>query len=255
MKSIGYLIILPIAVYVLLCLYLYLVQRSMLYYPTMETRRADAKQFHLTNDHHSLKIWHVDRKSQKALLYFGGNAEDVSGSIGYISKLFPDHDIYLANYRGYGGSSGVPSESAILSDAVALYDFLANTHSDMIAMGRSLGSGVAVHIASSRPVDKLILITPYDSMVNVARHYYPFMPVGLLLKDRYDSLAKVEMVQIPTLILIAEHDEVIPRKNSMNLALAMSAVGTDVRVIGGAGHNDIELSSQFHEAISSFIAE
>ena len=179
LKQLCWFFLLPIGVYIVLCFCLFLVQRSILYYPTSATTRADATPLFLTNENHNLKIWHVDRSADKALIYFGGNAEDVSGSVGYLKALFPNHDLYLANYRGYGGSSGSPSEQALFSDAVALYDHISGKYGEKIVKGRSLGSGVAIQLATERDVDKLILVTPYDSMVNVARYYYPFLPVSV----------------------------------------------------------------------------
>ena len=227
----------------------------MLYFPTAGNSRADAEAFLLHNGEQILKIWHVGRGKGKALLYFGGNAEDVAGSIMYLKDLFPDHDLYLANYRGYGGSSGSPSEQALYEDGLALFDEIREKHDEIWVKGRSLGSGVALYLAARRAVDRLILITPYDSMTNVASHHYPFLPVSLLLKDRYDSLSMTGEVNVPTLMLIAEHDEVIPRVLSDNLAAHLPVSTTTTVVIGGATHNDIEQYRQYQIAILEFTGQ
>lgn len=246
-------LLLPIGGYALICITLYLLQRTMLYFPTPAVTKANAGVFLLSNGEHLLKIWHVDRASDKALIYFGGNAEDVAGSIASFTELYPDHDLYLANYRGYGGSTGSPSEAALLSDGLALFDAIRNKHGVITVKGRSLGTGVALHLAAERPVDSLILVTPYDSMTRVAGHHYPFLPVSLLLKDRYDSLSMTGQVNIPILVLTAEHDEVIPRSNSDNLTAHLPVSSTTAVTIAGAGHNNVEQFGQYTVAIREFL--
>ncbi|MFM2003805.1 MAG: hypothetical protein RI963_3231, partial [Planctomycetota bacterium] len=110
-----------------------------------------------------------------AVIYFGGNAEEVDRSADDYAAAFPRHAIYLMNYRGYGGSQGGPSKAALHRDAAALYEYVASRHGTIVVIGRSLGSGVAVRLAVSNRVDRLILITPFDSIVNVARGLFPFL--------------------------------------------------------------------------------
>ena len=245
---------LPLAAYLLLCLVLFLGQRSMLYYPTPAIAKADASPLFLSNGNHNLKIWFVDRSADKALIYFGGNAENVAGSISYLSDIFSDYDLYLPNYRGYGGSSGSPTEQALISDALLLYDHIGDRYSEISVKGRSLGSGVAVQLAADRDVGRLILVTPYDSMVNAAKHHYPYMPVSLLLKDKYDSAGRAGKITRPALLLVAEYDEIIPRKSSENLAKALPEETTVTEVISSATHNDIEQSPQYNRAIGRFLS-
>jgi pimeloyl-ACP methyl ester carboxylesterase len=157
------------------------------------------------------------------------------------------------NYRGYGGSTGSPSEGALFSDAVALYDEVADTHKEVIVMGRSLGTGVAVYLAESRPVKALILVTPYESMVALARHYYPFLPVNPLLKDRYESHRRAPRIEVPILALMAERDEVIPAKISSGLVAAFNPGTVEEVVIEGAGHNTIQEYEKYHLSIKNFM--
>ncbi len=121
------------------------------------------------------------------VIYFGGNAEDVSQDIPDLVKAFPDRATYLLHYPSYGGSPGSPSQKAIFAEALALFDFVHAEHADTVVIGRSLGSGVAVWTASQRPVSRLLLITPFESLGDVAQHAYPFLPVRWLLLDRYES--------------------------------------------------------------------
>lgn len=253
LKSLGIILLAGFAVYGLLCGYLYLIQRSILYYPTPPTKSTKVDSFTYISDNHALEVFIARRHTSQAVVYFGGNAEDVSLSVDTLALLFPDHTIFLPSYRGYGNSEGKPSEKALLTDGLKLYDQLSKEYPDITLFGRSLGSGIAVHIASRRPVTSLILATPYDSLTNVASHYYPFIPVRLLLHDRFDSLGKAHSIDIPTLVLIAEHDEVIPRRNSEQLAAALKKDKTTITVIPGTNHNTIDLSPAYRQAIQTFM--
>lgn len=248
-----WIIFLAFMVYLSLCAWLYLRQRSILYYPTPSVTTDEAQVIWLSNDDQSLKVWYAPGNNDgRAIIYFGGNAEDVSLNISQFIRLFPQHSIYLHNYRGYGGSTGTASEAAFFSDAVALYDHIRPKYSNITVMGRSLGSGVAVYLAAEKEVSRLVLVTPYDNMVNLARGYYPFVPVSLLLEDRFDSLGRVGGLDIPTLLLIAEYDEVIPRKRADSLLLAIKPDMIMAEIITGAGHNNIGSYPQYEKALSTF---
>ena len=238
--------------YILFCALLYSRQRSMLYYPVPESR-ANAEVIRIDNGDVSLKNWHVPGEGKKALLYFGGNAEDVTGNIAQFRKVFPNIDLFLHNYRGYGGSSGRPTEEGLYADSTALYDHIADAFDEIIVMGRSLGTGVAVYLASERSVEKLILVTPYDSMVKLASSHYPFVPVEPLLKDRYESASRIPSIKEEILVLIAEHDEVIPRKRSDALVSAIDPQQATVRVISSANHNSIQMFPEYETALREFV--
>ena len=239
--------------YLAMCVFLYSRQRSMIYYPTYPTNSGEAEVIWLSHQGQSLKVWHIPGSSDRALIYFGGNAEDVAMNIPQFKRLFPEYSIYLHNYRGYGGSTGSTSEAALFSDAAALYDHIRTKHREIVLVGRSLGSGVAVFLASEEKVSRLVLVTPFDSMVNLARGYYWLVPVSLLLKDKFDSLSRVARLATPTLVLIAEHDEVIPRKRADALVSALKPEMTRVEVIEGAGHNTIGSYPQYEKALTTFL--
>jgi len=236
-----------------ICVFLYVSQRSMLYYPVPAVNAPLAEVYWLNNDGLRLKIWRLGRGNDRALFYFGGNAENVALNLPQFARLFPDYDVFLMNYRGYGGSTGQPTESGLCGDAEALYDAVAAEYRFVAAIGRSLGTGIATHLASTRPLDKLVLVTPYDSMVNLASSYYPFIPVRLLLKDRYDSTGKAAVLRIPVLVVIAELDEVIPRRVSDALVAVLDPGRTSVAVIAGAGHNSIGEFADYEQRLSSFL--
>lgn len=247
-------LLLSSAAYVALCSVMYALQRSMIYFPTPEVQTDEAQAFRLINEGLSLKVWTTSEKSNKALIYFGGNNEDVSGNIGKYKQLFPDHTVYLHNYRGYGGSEGKPTEEGFFADALALYDHLAEEHDSIDVLGRSLGTGVAVYLASERNVENLALVTPYDSITNVAAGQYPYLPVRQLLKDRFDSLARAGRLSANTLLLIAENDELIPTRLSHKLAAALDPAHTRVITVGGVDHNSICQSPSYDRELYSFFS-
>ena len=178
-----------VLVYLGFGLYLYLAQRSFMYFPVPERDASDVRAEYLTNAGESLKLWVLGPESDQAVIYFGGNAEDVYLNVAGFRAALPAHTSYLVNYRGYGGSSGAPTEQNLFSDALRIYDVLRDRHQRIAVIGRSLGSGVAAYLASRREVDRLVLITPHDSALALAKSMYPVYPVSLLLKDRYDSVA------------------------------------------------------------------
>lgn len=236
------------------CLLLYFKQRSLLYYPVPEVTSGEAEFFYLENGDERLKVWHIPGDSGRAIIYFGGNAEDVSGSIAPFKDIFPNFSIYLLNYRGYGGSSGSPSESALLSDSLLLYDHVRKSCRSVTVIGRSLGTGVGVYLASMRTIEKLVLVTPYDSMARLAASYYPFIPVALLMEDTYESYRWAERIEVPTMVLIAERDEVIPRKRCDSLVSVLNDDITEVSVIKGANHNTIGMFPEYNVLLRTFIA-
>lgn len=245
-------VLLFLAVYLAVCAALFILQRRMLYYPTPAVTTSEAEVIWLKSGDQNLKVWHVRGAGNRALLYFGGNAEDVALNIPRFRQLFPEHSIYLLNYRGYGGSSGSPTENGLFDDSRALYSLAAQSHTEIDVIGRSLGTGVAVYLASNRPVRRLALVTPYDSMTSLASAFYPYLPVPWLLRDRYDSLGRADSLSVQTLILVAEHDEVIPRTRTEALIAALRPENTRVRIIAAAGHNTIGNSPSYEQALTDF---
>ena len=162
-------------IYLTLCTALFSFQRSLIYFPQPRALSPGTSMFTLPVDGANLVVTTrplqgltQDRQAKGALIYFGGNAEDVSYSLPGLAAAFPGHAVYLMHYRGYGGSTGAPSEAALIADALALFDKVYSEHKNIVVVGRSLGSGVAVQLASRRPVARLVLVTPYDSIAEIA---------------------------------------------------------------------------------------
>ena len=239
--------------YLGLGLYLYVAQRSFMYFPVAGHDAPDARAEYLANGDASIKLWVLGPDSDRAIVYFGGNAEDVYYSAGDFRAALPGFTTYLVNYRGYGGSSGSPTEATLFSDALRIYDEVRQRHAQVAVIGRSLGSGVAAYLASQRDVDRLILVTPADSALALAQGMYPMYPVSLLLKDRYESVKYAPGIQAPTLIVMAEHDRVIPRKHSIRLAEAFRPGLAEQLVIPNAGHNGLSGHPQYWQAFDRFL--
>jgi uncharacterized protein len=249
MRYVVRLIVTALVVYAGICLGLYLMQRSLVYSPQSRSYGSPEQRLILEVADAQLVISTIPHAGPRAIIYFGGNAEDVSGNLVSFAEAFPDHAIYLMHYRGYGGSSGSPSESALQADALALFDYVHLEHADIAVAGRSLGSGIAVQLASQRPLQHLILVTPYDSVLAIAAQQFPYVPVRWLLKDRYESWRHAPKVATPTLVIQAELDEVIPAQNTERLVGAFRKQIVKRVVLPGVGHNDIGYSDRYLEVI------
>lgn len=238
--------------YTLMCAFLYIKQRDLLYFPTPENEHVNALALWMQNGQQRLKVWQFN-EGEKAIIYFGGNAESVEYNIPDFTRALNGYTVYLVNYRGYGGSSGFPSEQGLFEDALFIYDEIKMKHSSITLIGRSLGSGVACFLASERQVDKLVLMTPYDSIKNLAQSHYPIFPVKWLLKDSFDSVSRAGSITNPVLMLMAENDNVIPLKHSQNLMQAFPSVLVESHIIKGTGHNDITNSAETFEYLKRFL--
>lgn len=233
--------------------YLYAIQDSFFYYP-VEKINTNLDEDIFEHQDQKIRVTVVNRGQAKALMYFGGNAEDVDYNVEPFADLFPEYTVYLVKYRGYGGSSGEPSEQAFYADALFIADMLAEEHSSISVIGRSLGSAVATYLAANRSIDKLVLVTPFDSAKSVAQSLWPLYPVGLLLKEGYDSLSRVEQISAKTMLIAAEQDEVIDMALSKRLAHAFGS-RANFYVIAEAGHNDLSLYPEYHDLLKQFLEE
>lgn len=221
------------------CAALFFFQRSLIYFPQPSMQGATAPRMQLPVEGAQLQISVRPRTGPDALIYFGGNAEDVSASLPSFSTAFPNHAVYLMHYRGYGGSSGAPSERALQADALKLFDKVRALHPNVVVVGRSLGTGVAVRLATQRPVSRLVLVTPYDSLEDLAAAQIPVFPVRWLLSDKYQSGRYAPLVAAPTTLVAAEHDEVIPRWSTDRLHARFGQGMARLIVLPGTGHNTI----------------
>lgn len=237
--------------YATFCIALFAYQRSLIYFPQPREVKTPQSTMILSVEDAELLVTVRPHAGPKAIIYFGGNAEDVSLNLPSFEKSFPDHALYFLHYRGYGGSSGSPSEEAIQLDALALFDKVRIEHPDIAIIGRSLGTGVAVRLSSQRPASRLILVTPYDSLQEIAASQFPYAPVKWLLRDKYDSGKYAPKITIPTAIVAAENDEVIPSTSTKKLFERFGKGVASMRIIPATGHNTISTSSEYLAAIQA----
>lgn len=237
MRLVLPLLLIALAVYAAVCALVFSRQRSMIYFPqafeggTVLALGGGAR----------VGVTLHEQAGPSAVIYFGGNAEAVGYSLPELQAAFPGQSLYLMHYRGYGATPGEPTEAGLFADALALYEHVRAQHPQVTLVGRSLGSGIATRLASVQPIDRLVLVTPYDSMASAASHHFPWLPVRLLLRDRYDSASYAAKVNAPTTILVAERDEVIPRASSEALYRSFRPGLATFHLVPGVGHNDISL--------------
>jgi pimeloyl-ACP methyl ester carboxylesterase len=189
------------------------------------------------------------------VLGFGGNAWNGQDVTEYLHELYPEHDVIAFHYRGYRPSSGAPSGAALIADAPLVYD-AAVRHvrpARVIAIGFSIGTGVAAQLAQRRKLDGLILVTPFDSLKAVAQSMMPWIPIGPFFGHEIDAVASLSKAEVPVAIISAERDEIVPRERTDALRQKVRNLVFD-RTIARAGHNDIYARSDFHEAMHEALA-
>lgn len=261
-KMIVEILVLLLVVFFGASVLLYLFQDRMIFFPQPTapdiTVRYQAQAIRFSRGAVTLSGWFFKNDigpDRPLIVYYGGNAEDVALNIFDLKRFATDSFLFM-NYRGYGGSQGRPSEQALVDDALFVLDRVlrdaAIDPAHVVLMGRSLGSGVAVQVAARQPVGGVILVTPFDSLVNVARAHYPVFPVGRLLRHRFESASLAPHIRVPALFLVAADDRVVPPR----FAAALKAVwGGPARLVSLADtdHNTIETSPRYWETINAFL--
>lgn len=249
-------------IYMIICIYMFRQQKQLLYFPQIEnrnfTRQFSEQEVNFVNDDVRLHGWmqlsSVDINNP-LVIYYGGNGSEVS----YNQQWFKNigiRNFLLLNYRGYGRSEGEPDESKLKSDALFIFDKVTKENAidpdSVILMGRSLGSGVATYVASQRKVKKVVLITPYDSLVKVAGSHYPALPVSLLMNQRFESDVLASSIDVPVLCLIAEEDKIIPPVHAHNVCEAWKGEKS-ISLIKNVGHTNIIKHPEFYRSIKMFV--
>jgi pimeloyl-ACP methyl ester carboxylesterase len=197
----------------------------------------------------------VETDGAPLLLGFGGNSWNAQTMVLMLHRLFPDRSVIGFYYRGYRPSSGSPSPEALLSDSLVVFDHLRQTQpsKSIITVGFSIGSSVAAYLARHRPVEGLILVTPFDSVEALARDLYWWAPVSLLFRHRMPTIEFVRDSLVPTAVLTAEHDAIVPARRSGPLRTAIRNLVFQ-RVIE-AGHNNIYDRPAFVAAMQEALAK
>jgi len=260
------LLIAAISIYLALCAFMYFAQRSLMYFPDRaRTLPADAglpeakEEKLVTADGETIIVWHIPPRDETkpVVVYFHGNG----GALNLRARRFAalaSQGIGVAgvSYRGYGGSSGSPSEAGLIADGVAAYEFAAKhyTAARVALWGESLGTGVAVAVASEAPVAKLVLETPFTSAAEVGASVYPFLPVRWLMKDQFRSDLRIQNVKAPVLILHGERDSVVPIRFGERLFGMIAGEKKFMRFPGGE-HYDLDRHGGLKAAIEFLAAK
>lgn len=262
-KTLRYIFLTLIIPLLAISIMVYSLQNNLIFFPAPLEENAphlvhfQENEIFLKHSDVELHGWVLNPGGEKIIFYYGGNAEEVSYNLKDFNR-FNDFTIVLINYRGYGKSEGTPSQESLYSDALFVYDYFNNKseykNAEYIVMGRSLGSAVATYVAGKRRINKQILITPFDSIKEVAKHYYPFLPISLLLRHPFDSVQNLQGKKIPTLILVAEKDEVIPYGNTKTLIKNLADSALEIK-IENAGHNSIQSFPDYWESIKEFLGK
>jgi fermentation-respiration switch protein FrsA (DUF1100 family) len=220
--------------------FLYFPTRSLAATPETYGLRAD-ELFVETEDSVRLHGWWIKGVGGRALLFFHGNAGNISDRLDR-ARILNERlglDVFLVDYRGYGQSTGEPSEEGLYRDARAIYDTVAGrgfSPNRIVVFGESLGSAVAIQLAIDRPCVGVILETPFLSVPAMARKHYPFVPT-FLIRSRFDNERKIVSVAPPKLFLIAERDEIVPAGHGRRL-FELAPEPKTLFEIPGASHND-----------------
>lgn len=225
-----------------------------LVYPRHGTRVAPDPAMHeVVVDGAVLRGWVVNPDRDRVLLYFGGNGERLDPWQEVMARRFPRHTTYLMAYRGYGASEGRPSQPALTADAVALVDHVRVRHpgAPVDVIGRSLGSGVAVQVASQRSLAHLVLVTPFDSLLATAVDLVPLAPVASLVEDHWDSAALAPDLDAPVLVVRAGRDAVVRPERTDRLVDALAA--PTVQSYPHAGHDDVSDDPGYWPGIAAFL--
>jgi pimeloyl-ACP methyl ester carboxylesterase len=193
---------------------------------------------------------HEPAMASTLILGFGGNGWNAQDVAEYLHDLFPDEEVVTFHYRGYSPSKGSPSAEALIADAPRIYDFAVERVKPqrIVAVGFSIGSGIAARLAATRRLDGLILVTPFDSLKAVAQAMYPWLPIGPFFEHEIEAAAALGTVDVPVAIIAAEHDQIVPSERTQALRKDVRQLVFD-RTIDGAGHNDIYAQSDFRDAM------
>lgn len=256
-----------LALWLLLVFGAWLGQRQLIYLPDRSTPRLPALRgleqvSYTTRDGLELNGWFlpaVGGPPCSTIIVSNGNAGHRGDRLPLAEGLAArGHAVLLSDYRGYGGNPGSPKESGLIDDLSAAVQHAAGRAdvdpARLVYFGESLGSGVAAAVAAERPPAALVLRSPFPELADVAQSHYWFLPVGLLLRDRFDTQAHLERYAGPTMVIAGGADSIVPTRLSRQVA---ERSGATYREIPGAGHNDAALldGTVFLDAMDAFLRE
>ncbi len=201
-----------------------------------------------------------DGAERPLVLGFGGNAWNAAAMALYLHQVLPDHEVASFHFRGYAPSTGRPSAAALLADAVAVHDHLQARAGPrpVVAVGFSIGTGPAAHLAARRALAGVVLVTPFDDLTTVARQHYPFLPVRALFRHSMTPADDLATATAPVALISAARDSIIPPARAQALEDALRGSRPDAVVLSrqiDAGHNDIHADPTFRAALRDAIVQ
>ena len=251
MESFAKIVLTAVVAYAALVAVMYVMQRNMMYFPATglpSPAAAGVPELSTvqltTSDGLTLISWYAAPASndKPVIVYFHGNGGNIAGRT-FKTRPFTDagYGLLLVSYRGYGGNAGSPTEDGLMADGRAALAFVAAQgipSARTVVLGESLGSGVAVAMAAEHDVAAVILEAPYTSTADAGQRTFPFIPVKLLMKDRFDSLSRIRHIDAPLLIVHGERDRTIPIDLGKML-FAAAVEPKEAHFLPNAGHNDL----------------
>jgi fermentation-respiration switch protein FrsA (DUF1100 family) len=251
--------------YLLLLIFLFIFQRSLQYMPSGKINKISSyllegfvEKILATSDGTKLLSWYKPaEKGKKTILYFQGNAGSL-GDRAYKFSIFAKDGFGVLGiaYHGYPGSEGKPSESSLIDDGKAALKFLSDQNipkENIILFGESLGSGIAVQLAAKEKFAAVILESPFSSALSVAQKRYWFVPVSLMLKDKFESIKYAPEITSPTLIFHGTADQIVDYSEGKKLFDAISSP-KELITVEGAQHVDFK-GEFLLEKIKEFLPE
>ena len=211
-----------ILAYLAIIIFIYFYQRNLLYNPSENNYLNDKINFKFqeifieTDEDIKLKSWFIkkDLKKFKTVVFFHGNAGNLLNRVHKLNELNKlDLNVLLTSWRGFSGNKGKPSEKGLYIDGQSALNWLYGKgikEENIIVYGESLGTGVATHLSQNKNFAGVILETPFTSMIDAAKNFYPYIPVSLLLKDKFDNKNKIRNINVPVLIMHGEADQIVP---------------------------------------------
>ncbi|SNS72134.1 hypothetical protein SAMN05446037_101872 [Anaerovirgula multivorans] len=269
LKIIKRIVIVSIGVYIFLLLFTHFFLERIILWPrklSQEVPSLSIQQGCIENielkmkDGTIIRGWFIKKiKSEKMnlLIYFGANAEELSSVISKMANI-DEWSVALINYRGYGMSEGSATETTLYSDSEEIYDYFINREdinkSNIVVMGRSIGTGVATYLAEKRKISAVILVSPYDNLPNLVQNKCLIVPANLILPHKYDSIGRAPSIEQPLLILTGSEDGLIPIGHSKRLKEAWGGK-VFYEELFGESHNSIDDVEEYWNKIEKFLFE